>query len=367
MIDKEQAKEDTDAVKSDTPENQDDQDKDQSKVEKEEKGNEAVKVEKETGVESDHPEEQEKQNPITQTSTETSPVSPEPVSTPGTSLDISNATILSSKEPRNSNLPEEAAKLVHKLGGAHLLLLVASAVLLVKSSTDISELPKGRKPEELAYAVFLGVISFVLTGGHFFAERRTGLLETFPMLVMIELNLFFWTVGVIVLTFGGVYQYTGNAFFAIYIGFGLSLYIVEENVEQVQDLWNKVRLLGANLGTLFFSSIILFLSAISPCKDDCDGPEMLAVVYGIVSTFFCVFVFHLIEKIGTDLRVVLFGINFAFWVAIAFLCTFSGPFEETGSGFFACWAGLGSSLILFQKVLSVKLGTESPNNTVDIV
>lgn len=101
---------------------------------------------------------------------------------------------------------------------------------------------------------------------------------------------------------------------------------------------------------VFMSSLVLLIAASSNCSDqkNCSSNNGYAVAAGVISLVIS-FVFLFLERKETLQPTVRLGMTvflFVWWVLVAGICTFSGPFSEPGNGYFAAWGGLVASLYM---------------------
>jgi len=114
----------------------------------------------------------------------------------------------------------------------------------------------------------------------------------------------------------------------------------------------------AALGSLFISSTIVLAQASQDCNnaDKCESWNAYAIALGCVSLFMS---FGLVLKIyckNPEKRITwitkhipYLSVFLTLWWGIGVVtCTFDGPFENTGNGFFACWIAFFISIYLCQ-------------------
>jgi hypothetical protein len=146
-------------------------------------------------------------------------------------------------------------------------------------------------------------------------------------------------VGACFLTFDKPFETTGNGYFsawAIIYGCVMSMDMTSEAFA------STVEGHGA-LGGLLISSLVVIVASITPIKDKVDtGTAIFAMVLGCV-TLASILVLMQFDKNDRTMRrfdhTIALMILAACWIVMACLATFRGPFEVTGNGYFASWAG----------------------------
>lgn len=101
---------------------------------------------------------------------------------------------------------------------------------------------------------------------------------------------------------------------------------------------------------LLLASLVVLLSAISPCSIICSGTNGLALAISIISIAFGLvlrFAKARIAPIASKLAILLVLL----WGVTTAAVTFSGPFKFVGNGYFGCYAALISSVMYMKSTL----------------
>ena len=152
-------------------------------------------------------------------------------------------------------------------------------------------------------------------------------------------NFVYSFVGACFLTFHKPFDMTSNGYFAAWtIVYGSATAMGMTS----NAFGSTIKGLGAVMG-LLASSLVVILASITPIRDDTNKPEAFyALVLSCVTFVFILLIVGL-DKMNIPMPHIISFLSFAIlavcWVISASLVTFRGPFEVTGNGYFASWAG----------------------------
>ena len=152
-------------------------------------------------------------------------------------------------------------------------------------------------------------------------------------------NFVYSFVGACFLTFDKPFDQTSNGYFAAWtIVYGSAMAMGMTS----NAFGSAIKGLGAVMG-LLASSLVVILASITPIKDEMNKSEAFyALVLSCVTLVFILLILGL-DKMNKPMPRIISFLAFAIlavcWVISASLVTFRGPFEVTGNGYFASWAG----------------------------
>jgi hypothetical protein len=150
-------------------------------------------------------------------------------------------------------------------------------------------------------------------------------------------------VGACFLTFKEPFDKTGNGYFAAWaIVYGCAM-----AMDLTSEAFATTLKGHGTLGGLFVASLVVIVASITPIMDQINtGTAIFALVLGCV-TMASMLVMMQFDKNDRAMRsfdhTIALMILAACWIIMACLATFRGPFEVTGNGYFASWAGAATA------------------------
>ena len=228
-----------------------------------------------------------------------------------------------------------------------LLGVMASALILL-----IAIFLKGVLDDNRSYGEYGLIVAFVTLVVSFVSLfMPTGC--TWAILLMNSF-LFVWTfVGACFLTFeSGPFTYTGNGYFAAWgcaifsgcaLGFRENYLDLGKNYEHFSVPLFKVMCTSHSSFTeKGAASLVVLVMLVFEIKDDPDT-YMVEIIYAMIVACItiCIIAFLTIKSMrtsrGSKCEAQILIILALLWVACAAVVSFSGPFTETGNGYFGAW------------------------------
>ena len=187
--------------------------------------------------------------------------------------------------------------------------------------------------------------------------------------------LFIWNfTGACFLTFSDPFVTTGNGYFAAWGCVATSAMAMGFTGDAFRS---KIEGLGSLMGLGAFSGIVIIALVEFVGKGSSDRNES---IYGMVVSVFTIALIMAImygQKNGglswfVKAKFVSLAVSAILWLVLACLCTFRGPFNTTGNGYFASWGGAAcAAFAAFSAFTEMGLSTEdvvgflAPANTAD--
>jgi len=236
---------------------------------------------------------------------------------------------------------------------ALVILFVASVVALAQASQDCVSLNACKTWN--AYAVALGFVSTFMSLSillvifcHESEKNTSRIIKLMPYF-----SIFFtvwWGVGVATCTFDGVFDITGNGFFATWISFFVSIYVCQITISKFATAIKSLNDVGnpqqRTMGMIMLLSLAEAYSCLLQMNDKTGVTEEKAtpqekwgLACGLISAAL-VIVFLFLESRLRILRGqpgVLAYFLIPWWLFGAGVLTFDEPFTATGNGYFCAW------------------------------
>ena len=199
----------------------------------------------------------------------------------------------------------------------------------------------------LGYNVSVGVVSSVLVLGYLILFTFASLPEQSMMILSIFLFIW-WMAAVAVLTFYFTVG-VGAAYFAIWMCFLLSGFIMHSEVSQFRTAVDRVNSLesgGKYTFYLLLASLVELIAAGVVCGAGCGGYQIYAVIVGAISFLFCLIL--LLASTSYSVQRVSSIFLCLWWAVGTGVLTILSPFLVVGNGFFACWFAFFVSFLMAQ-------------------
>mmetsp|Transcript_15714 Transcript_15714/g.27932 ORF Transcript_15714/g.27932 Transcript_15714/m.27932 type:complete len:300 (-) Transcript_15714:160-1059(-) len=236
-----------------------------------------------------------------------------------------------------------AQDMVEQHGGMMLLVLVASAVLLLEASVACaSETCAG----DNGFAVAAGVVSLIVTAGFLFLQRSSNLSDKLRLGLVVFLFVW-WVIIAYITTFEGPFQVPGNGYFAAWLGLVAILKVLSHDVAKVRETVGKLKHLGFKMGVLMVGSVVVILAGWGKCNGGCGGSASYAIAAGIVSFIIGLVQLLAANKLSDGARKYMMMFLVVWWLIAFVVLTFVNPFRTVGNGYFATAACTGASLLMY--------------------
>lgn len=242
-------------------------------------------------------------------------------------------------------------------GGVLLLLFIMSVIVLTKAAIHCDGV---QCDGVYAYALAVGIVSSFFSISYVLLGRfnKLSMLPGKHRLFFGAFMFVWWTLGAGILTFKGgmgVFITTGNGYFACWIAWGCSSWLLKTEFARAQAVIDRFQTMGMVSWLLLASGVEVFASiAVCDMPDYSGCPNDLAIwalVAGAVSLVVALLLMF-VPVVNKHVKYI------AMFLAIWWICgaganTFKGPFMTTGNGYFASWACLIVSLLLLQPHMGV--------------
>jgi hypothetical protein len=155
--------------------------------------------------------------------------------------------------------------------------------------------------------------------------------------------LLWWLIATAVLTFDTPYLYTGNGYFACWVGTIAAYIWASDCCASLKQHANKATtaMTSSAVAIVLVASVVELVAAVVACdnSNSCKDERGYAVAVGAVSAFIC-----LVAMFTPQLHKPLSLLLFVWWIPGVYVLTFSsyaGSFASlTGNGYFASWAAM---------------------------
>jgi hypothetical protein len=249
-----------------------------------------------------------------------------------------------------------------------IVLLLGACVVCTQSSNDCSDFNDvpGQNCDDSDYfiAVIFSVITILCTLALLFI-MNDALLQIFsPIFTGL------WAAAAWIFTFStGVYAFTGNAYFAIWICFMASVYLLF----MVFSVRFQIKLQDPFFVAFLLAACTLLIDASLGCDDapnsECTDEYAYAValsVLTIVALIIIIVLKHQANPNTNQIKTILSCILLALWIFGAGYLTMgtTSPYLATGNGYFAIWVGFScAGMWVFSSLPDKYKGSRSNNNT----
>jgi len=185
--------------------------------------------------------------------------------------------------------------------------------------------------------------------------------------------LLWWLVGTLLLTIVSPFAFTGNGYFAAWGGLLCALATVGDSAGVSVDSSKAVAVASSRAGSqvlhMAFSLILLIETSrlIANTSTTAYKPQCIYTLIISCLTIVGALLAIVAARVGKELRgMIVHVLNLArlvTWGILASWCTFSGPFTQTGNGYFAAWGGVLCCVLLmdttvYMRALPAKLNRQ---------
>lgn len=221
------------------------------------------------------------------------------------------------------------------------LVLVSSIILLI--ATTASPNYKGFTKAYYNYGLSISSISLIISFISLLMHKFAGGLYAKMEMYLCMTNFTWAFIGACFLTFRGPFTTTSNGYFAAWaVVYGCAMSMGMDS----KSFQSNIRGLGAVMGHMA-ASIVLLVASIPIIDSNMKGSRgrnnaIYALSLACLSIVVALTLMSLDRKgkeIGGMVNLGLFVFLSLCWLVSACLVTFAGPFEKTGNGYFAAWAG----------------------------
>jgi len=229
------------------------------------------------------------------------------------------------------------------------ILAVASFVEFVSAAQQCNQQAR-TCTRTYAFAVAIGIVTTALSVLLFIVGcTRAGTKNIFNQIFSV-LMLILWSAGAGIMTFNDPFTTVGNGYFASWLSFWASVYLVFLSVPIVRrisiSLHSRAQSIDSHLKAamvVLVSSVIELVSGVVICQSVPNCPTYRNVVWvmfvGVASIFFSL-MFILLSSCVGRVKVLFPVLLVALWVPGCGVGTFNSPFQIAGNGYFSSWTSL---------------------------
>jgi len=227
-----------------------------------------------------------------------------------------------------------------------LALILISSIILLIATTSSPGMPSMKYSYE-KYAVSVSSISLILSFIALLMHKFAGSLYD-KMEKHLCMTMFLWSfIGACFLTFRAPFTTTSNGYFAAWATvYGCAMAMGMDT----STFQTNIRGLGAVMGNMA-ASIVVLIACIAEIDSRAGGSKprnnaiyaLSLACFSIVVTLTLMSMDRKGKEIGGMANLGLMSFLAVCWLVAACLVTFAGPFETTGNGYFASWAGFITS------------------------
>ena len=152
-----------------------------------------------------------------------------------------------------------------------------------------------------------------------------------------------WGIGTGIITFKAPFTTTSNGYFSAWAGFIFATHWAL-NMDGVRNKAEKMEK-GRKIVTVsLLSGFIELFACIPGLGSVYKGNSAWGLTAGIITIIASLLILQKYDDIPIQMMKLYGGIMFVIWATVAGVLTFDGPFQETGNGYFASWAGFVAAI-----------------------
>eukprot|EP00300_Choanocystis_sp_HF-7_P036469 c52318_g1_i1.p1 GENE.c52318_g1_i1~~c52318_g1_i1.p1 ORF type:complete len:292 (-),score=54.81 c52318_g1_i1:19-894(-) len=271
-----------------------------------------------------------------------------------TEVDLENQPpVAHSKSKVGESVPRLSATRAGRPPVAEVVVILLCSIIVIISALDEAQrgcnISKRECDLEQIYAIVVGGVGAGVCLAYLLFVRLCVAKPWTTQLLSIFFA-FWWAAGAGITTFRSPFLKTENGYFAVWLGYMVSLHTCYVHVPFVKRWLDRAKNAttqdsnGKALLFLVIGSIIVLIACWLRCGRDCKGNDAWGLALGAASTVISV-LFMVVTKL--PLRWIAAFILAGMWLLGVGVLTFDSPFKETSNGFFACWIGFFASVLWF--------------------